>query len=85
MRITIKDLRILANRLNIVTNSPVEYGNNHFYIDSCSGGYRLCRICETGSGAYDMSPRVGARELYDIIEGVLKGIEIAKILVKGAK
>ena len=84
MRITIKDLRILANRLNIVTGSPVEYGNNHFYVDSCSGGYRLCRICETGSGAYDMSPRVGARELYNIIQGVLKGIEIAKIFVKGA-
>lgn len=80
MRITIKDLQILTNRLNIATGSPVEYGNNHFHIDYCNGGCRLCRVCETGSGEYDMSPRVGARELYDIIQGMLKGLEIAKIL-----
>lgn len=77
MRITIKDLQILVNRLNIVTGSPVEYGNNHFHTDCYNGGYRLCRVCETGSGEYDISPRVGARELYDIIQGILKGLEIA--------
>ena len=76
MRITVKDLRSVCERLNRATRA-LSNGPNSFHLDICNGGYRLARRCEEGSGESDESPRVSARELYDIMQGMLKGMEYA--------
>lgn len=89
-RITIKNLRALATRINTVTGSPQEaytrtgdrmvanIGN--FHISQAYGGYCLHRMHNEGGGV--MTPvthgHVPARQLWDMMQSYLSGIEFAK-------
>lgn len=88
MRITIKMLEAMVNRLNEITNSPTEtyskdsngklvanIGNFHLY--QAYGGIRLDRITSSGGGIRVIS-KDGCgtkKQLYSFIAGYLSGIE----------
>lgn len=46
-----------------------------FYIGAAYGGYRLERMCNSGSGASDISPRGTKREVYDYVSAFIQGVE----------
>jgi hypothetical protein len=89
-RITSKTLDAIANRLNKLTNSPLEpytrtaegklqanIGN--FHIGSSYGGYSLHRMANTSGGVYDIfgCGTMKARELADRMYAYERGIELA--------
>jgi hypothetical protein len=91
MRITIKDLKAVAERLNRVTGSPLEsykrdeegklrslVGNYH--ISQAYGGYSLYRMANEAGGVSDVfySGHVPARDLYNQMQAFIRGIEFNK-------
>ena len=91
MRITIKDLKAVAERLNRVTGSPLEsykrdkegklrslVGNYH--ISQAYGGYSLYRMANEAGGVSDVfySGHVPARDLYNQMQAFIRGIELGK-------
>ncbi len=87
-RITMKDLEGQVNRLNRITNSPMEsytklpdgkfkanIGNYH--LDGAYGGWKLGRICSEGGGVSDILScgYVSKREIYQLIYSYIRGIE----------
>lgn len=91
-RITIKHLRALADRLNIVTGSPTEYAQPHeagkpfcsnvgnYHIDQAYGGYMLARVVNTSGGiSCPLSHgHIPARDLYERMHAYLAGFQAAK-------
>lgn len=86
-RITIKDLRIAANRLNLELDKPAEYCGprvdgqfnanvGHYSISQAYGGYSLHQVCNTSGGVRDVFQcgHVTGRDLYNRIHGMLAGI-----------
>jgi hypothetical protein len=89
-RITDKDLKILCDRLNTMTNNPLtpwtkndsgfvaNIGNYH--IDGAYGGVQLVQMCSDGGGV--RQPLGGGfltkRELYDRMRAFMTGIERGK-------
>lgn len=85
-RITIKDLRIAANRLNVETNGPLEqstridgrYSANvgNYHISQAYGGYSLHLMSNTSGGVHDVfhCGHVPARDLYNRIQGMFAGL-----------
>jgi hypothetical protein len=90
MRITIKHLRPLVDRLNRVAGHPLEPWSRgedgklranigNFHIDQACGGYSLHKMANECGGVNDVF-RVGhisARALYDQIHAFLCGMEYA--------
>ena len=90
MRITIKHLRPLVDRLNRVAGHPLDPWSRgeegkfranvgSFYIDTAYSGYSLHQMATECGGVNDVF-RVGyvpARALYDQIHAFLRGIEYA--------
>ena len=86
MRITNNDLELVCNRINEVTNSPLEYSNKdkekfesnigHYHIDKAYGGNKLVRTVNNGGAieeiTYGFLPK---RELYNQMQSFLRGIE----------
>jgi hypothetical protein len=88
-RITIRDLRLLATRLNELTGSPLSYcaeggGSTigHYHISCAYGGYCLHRTISSGGGIITVvsSGHIPARPLYDQIQAYIAGLEAAKEL-----
>lgn len=91
-RITMWDLRELAQRLNTLTGSPLEpWGRRedgsaranvgNFHIDGAYGGWCLHRMSnESGGVTMPMghAGHVPARELYDQMRAFIAGIEFAR-------
>lgn len=91
-RITIKTLRILCDRLNRVTGSPMEYSKPHqagvpffsnignYHISQAYGGYCLHRVHNTVGGVSSplSSGHIPARDLYERMHAFLRGIEQTK-------
>lgn len=89
-RITTKDLQAVVDRINRVTNSPMEswtrgadgklranIGNYH--LDSAYSGYGLCRMMNEGGGVTSVLPGfVPKREIYEKMHAFLRGIYAAK-------
>jgi hypothetical protein len=90
-RITSKTLDAIANRLNKLTNSPLEsytrtaegklqanIGN--FHISGAYGGYALHRMANTSGGVSDVfgCGHMKARELADRLYAYGRGIELAQ-------
>ena len=85
-RITIKTLRLNADMLNRITNSPIHaytdgianIGNYH--ISQAYGGYSLHRMHNHGGAVIDVfnSGHVSARELYNLIWAYARGLETQK-------
>lgn len=94
-RITIKHLRHVVALLNDAAGAAREpYTRDDegrfranvgtFTIDRAYGGFRLERIVTEGGGARDISPRGTAREVYEFINGMLEGIEVAREVTRKA-
>jgi hypothetical protein len=90
-RITIKTLKAIAERLNTMTNSPMEsytkgaddkYHANigHFHISQAYGGYSLHRMVSEGGGVTDIfnCGHTSSRELADRMYAFMRGLEFAK-------
>ena len=91
-RITIKHLHALCDRLNRVTNSPMEYAQpyikgeqfcaniGNYHISQAYGGYCLHRVCNTCGGVSTplSSGHIPARDLYERIHAYLRGLDDAK-------
>ena len=91
MRITKKMLEAKISDLNLVTGSPISYYKNpeskdyvtsidHFCLDCAYGGYSLHRVCNEHGGVNDRYcyGRHTARELYDRINAMIEGYQLAK-------
>ncbi len=85
-RITRKMLNGKVDLLNKLLGQPTEsYSKKEngewapnprvFYIGGAYGGYRLERMCNSGSGASDISPRGTKREVYDYVKAFIQGVE----------
>ena len=85
-RITIKTLRLNADMLNRITNSPSDAYTNgranigNYHISRAYGGYSLHRMCNEGGGVSDIfnSGHVPARELHNLIWAYARGLETQK-------
>ena len=86
-RITIKNLNVVCNRINRLTNSPlVPYIDNkpqggNYHIDQSYGGYSLHRMEPTGgTGVRDVLSMgyVPARELYNAMFAFIEGYRACK-------
>ncbi len=86
-RITMSDLEYQVNRINELTNSPLEYTDNtvvyfkanigHHCLDGAYGGWKLARITSEGGGQTDIS-NIGfgsKRELYNFMQSYIMGLE----------
>lgn len=79
-RITLPTLHSRCEFLNAhVTFMATEHYKNgdRFEIESAYGGYRLC-IRHANTNMTDLSPRGTGREVYDFIDGVIAGFDIAR-------
>lgn len=87
IRITNKDLDILVNRLNKLTNNPLkpyeqingkcipQAGNYH--LDSAYGGIKLCQQCESGGSRNISTHGYGTKkELYHFMHAMILGLEL---------
>ena len=62
-RIKQKDLEVLVNRLNIITNNPITYNNKetrktnigHYCLDYAYGGVKLVQVVNDGGGIKGIS------------------------------
>lgn len=91
-RITIKDLRAVAARLNRVTGSPMEYAQpyeegkpfcsniGNYHISQAYGGYSLHRVSNTSGGVSEplSTGHIPARELYHRMHAYLSGFEAGR-------
>jgi len=91
MRITVKHLRPLVDRLNRTAGTPFEpwsrgddgkHRSNigNFHLSSAYGGYSLHQMANECGGVHDVFSvgHIPARALYDQIHAFLRGIEYAK-------
>lgn len=86
MKFTYKRLQTLADKLNVLTNSPTTARDatgariGHFYISCAYGGYELQRIVNNGGAANDYfnTGHTTAKELDRAICAFMDGIEFAK-------
>ena len=56
-----------------------------FYLDSAYGGYKLNQICLGGGSNEIIRVRMTKREIYNVIDAMLLGVEYQKTLLKGEK
>ena len=91
-RITIKHLKALADRLNRVTGSPMEYAKpyikgepfcsniGNYHISQAYGGYSLHRVVTTGGGVSEplSTGHIPARDLYHRMHAYINGIDHGK-------
>jgi hypothetical protein len=56
-----------------------------FYLDSAYGGYKLNQICLGGGSNEIIRVRMTKREIYNVIDAMLLGVEYQKTLFKGEK
>lgn len=85
-RITIKDLRALCDRLNKLTDSPMQYWGDgkanvgNYHISQAYGGYALHRVHNQGGGITTplSSYHRPARELWEQMQAYLHGFEDGK-------
>jgi hypothetical protein len=89
-RITIKHLENQVNRINQLTDSPMEYSNRidnkfkanigHYHTSQAYGGIRLDRVSNEGGGIYVVS-NTGygtKRELYNWMNAFITGLEMER-------
>jgi len=84
--ITRKELEIVADRINRVTNNPIDpWGDNGsnvgtYYISGAYGGYNLEQIVNEQGGCRSVlrCGHISARELYYRMQAYLQGYEEAK-------
>ena len=82
MRITMKQLEERITTLNDALGysrepySPFTHraNPNTFYVGQAYGGYRLEQIVSESGAARDISPRGTKREVYNYVDGMLKGV-----------
>jgi hypothetical protein len=86
-RKTRKQLEILADRANRLTNSPTQYwaidigeptrqtAVGHFTIEGRNGGYALARVSNESGGTHDITPVLPLGQAYEAISAFVKGIE----------
>jgi hypothetical protein len=89
-RITKKDLDCLADRINVITGSPLTYvaevdgkyltNIGHYHISCAYGGYRLHRTMSDGGGIKPVfnGAHIKARELADQMQAYILGLQDAK-------
>tara|TARA_R100000742_G_C4262494_1_gene80317 strand:+ start:84 stop:371 length:288 start_codon:yes stop_codon:yes gene_type:complete len=63
----------------------VSHNVGTFYLDSAYGGYKLNQICLGGGCREITKVRMTKREIYNVIDAMLLGIEYQNTLFKGAK
>jgi hypothetical protein len=86
MRVTYNDSKGIVKILNGSLGMPQEayidgvIQIGHFYIDASYGAYKLCRIVNERGGERDFSPRLPARELANVLHGIISGVELANEL-----
>lgn len=89
MRVTIKDLERLTERVNRETNSPLtgytwdddaksHQNAGHYYLAMAYGGYKLERLSEHGSSDISTDGYGTKKQLYKWIHAFLDGMAIAK-------
>ena len=89
MRITMKHLEGLVDRLNTVTNNPLKpwekdesgqfFANvGNYHLDGAYGGWSLYKMVNVAGGVEDVlrCGHVTKRELYNRISALLQGIEL---------
>lgn len=89
-RITQKQLEVLVNEINTLTNSPLEYTDksvagfksnvNHYCLDMAYSGVKLVRIVNEGGGQREIS-NIGygtKRELFNYMKAFIMGLEYSK-------
>jgi len=86
-QITKKHLEVAVDRINRLTNSPLEYCNHdsgkfcanigNYHLDWAYGGVQLCRVCSEGGGV--SQPLGGGfnskREMYYLLHAYIRGLE----------
>ena len=89
-RVTRKQLDAAVEMLNRMTDSPLEpyrkegdkwvANIDNFHISCAYGGFSLHRMCNEGGGVRDIfySGHVPARELFNLIHAMRRGIELAR-------
>lgn len=86
-RITNKELDILVNKLNTLTNNPLkpyEYTDGkcipqpgNYHLDAAYGGIKLCQQCESGGSRNISTQGYGTKkEMYHFLEAIITGLEI---------
>lgn len=87
-RVTIKNLRALADTINRETGSPTEYCDKgqpfrshvgHYHVDSAYGAYALHRVCNESGGVNTILQRDTARGLYEQMHAWLQGYRAGKV------
>jgi hypothetical protein len=78
MKVNKADLEMMRDRINKALNQPLEYTNNHMYLDGAYGGWKLSQVMPTGSGSRNItaSGYTTKKELYGEMRAFLAGIEI---------
>ena len=88
--ITTKNLQAVVDRINTVTDSPMEQYTSvngkllanigNYHLSGAYSGYALHRMCTTGGGITDISNsgHISKRALYDIMHAYLAGYEAGK-------
>jgi hypothetical protein len=84
--VTIKNLEALVKYLNQITDSPIESWTkqdgknkaniNNFHLDISNGGYRLDRMNNESGGIKVIIERSSKKELYQLINTYINGIEL---------
>jgi hypothetical protein len=88
--ITMANLRAVVARINRTAGTPeAEYTKGedgicranvgNYHLDGAYGGYKLCQMVNDGGGVRDVtSGYVSKRELYNLMQAFLSGIESAR-------
>ena len=86
-QITRENLENLVNRINELTNSPLEYSDKtilhfkanigHYYLDGAYGGWKLARITSESGGQADISTigYVSKGDLHNFMQAYISGLE----------
>lgn len=84
-RITINDLRVGINLLNILVSKDTgEIGS--YELDGAYGGYKLEMIVNKGGGTREITrSRMTSRELYYVIDGIIESMVTNNIISKKLK
>ena len=88
-RITMANLEYQVNRINELTNSPLEYSDKtashfkanigHYCLNGAYGGLKLARITNESGGQTDISTigYASKRELYNFMQAYISGLEFS--------
>tara|TARA_R110000796_G_C14523742_1_gene431137 strand:+ start:705 stop:953 length:249 start_codon:yes stop_codon:yes gene_type:complete len=78
MKVNKADLEMMRDRINTALNQPLEYTNNHMYLDGAYGGWKLSQVMPTGSGCRNItsSGYTTKKELYGEMRALLAGIKL---------